>query len=226
MKGCVNVSEKIEVHQNILDKNERIAEENRIFFDKKGIFVFNVMSSPGAGKTTFIVETIKRLKDKYRIGVIEGDVSSKVDAERIASTGVPVVQVNTGGACHLDASMVQKAIKHLPMDNLDVLIIENVGNLVCPAEWRLGEHLKVVLLSIPEGDDKPIKYPLMFSSADILLLTKIDLFSYFNFNIEEVEKVVRGLNSDIKIMKISAITFEGFDEWLSEIERRIEEVRK
>ncbi|MCX7831915.1 MAG: hydrogenase nickel incorporation protein HypB [Actinobacteria bacterium] len=222
----MKMSERVEVHQNILDKNERIAEENRSLFEKKGIFVFNVMSSPGAGKTTFLVETIKRLKDKYRIGVIEGDVSSKVDAERIASTGVPVVQVNTGGACHLDASMIQKALTHLPIDNLDVLIIENVGNLVCPAEWRLGENLKVVLLSIPEGDDKPIKYPLMFSSADILLLTKIDLFSYFNFNIDQVEKIVRGLNSNIKIMKISSITFEGFDEWLNEIERRIEEVRK
>jgi hydrogenase nickel incorporation protein HypB len=221
----VRVSERIDVNAHILGRNDKIAEENRELFEKHNLFVFNVMSSPGAGKTTFLIETIGRLNDKYRIGVLEGDVASRVDAEKISKTGVPVVQINTGGACHLDASMIKKAAYHLPLSELDILIIENVGNLVCPAEWRLGEHLKVVLLSIPEGDDKPLKYPLMFSSADILILTKIDLLPYFNFNISEVEKIVRGLNPDIKIIKLSSTTGEGYDDWLNELEIRIAEVR-
>ncbi len=219
------MAEKIDVSAHVLGRNEEIAKENEELFRKRNLFVFNVMSSPGAGKTTFLVELIKRLKNRYRIGVVEGDVASHIDAERISEQGVPVVQVNTGGTCHLDASMVKKALEHLPLDELDVVIIENVGNLVCPAEWNLGEHLKIVLLSIPEGDDKPQKYPLMFSSGDILILTKIDLLPYFNFNIEHVEKIVRGLNPDIKIMKISSVTFEGYDEVISEIEKRIKEVR-
>lgn len=220
------MGEKIEVQERILSRNDAIAAENRQLFESRGLFVFNVMSSPGAGKTTFLVETIKRLKNKYRVGVVEGDVASKVDAEKISQTGVPVVQVNTGGACHLDASMIKKAIVHLPLDELDVLIIENVGNLVCPAEWNLGEHLKVVLLSVPEGDDKPVKYPQMFTAADILLLTKVDLLPYFNFRIDEVEKVVKGLNPEAKILKISSVTYEGYDEWIKELEERIREVRR
>lgn len=220
------MGERIDVQQNILEKNEKIALENEKLFKEKKLFVFNVMSSPGAGKTTFLMETINRLKDRYRIGVIEGDVASRVDAEKISATGVPVVQVNTGGACHLDASMISKALAHLPLDELDVIIIENVGNLVCPAEWKLGEHLKVVLLSIPEGDDKPIKYPLMFASADIVLLTKIDLLPFFKFDIDEVEKVIKGLNPNALILKISSVTFEGYEEWLNLLKSRIEEVRR
>lgn len=220
------MAERIDVSAHVLGRNEEIAKENEELFREKNLFVFNVMSSPGAGKTTFLVELIKRLKNRYRIGVVEGDVASRIDAERISEQGVPVVQVNTGGACHLDASMVKKALEHLPLDELDVVIVENVGNLVCPAEWNLGEHLKIVLLSIPEGDDKPQKYPLMFSSGDIMILTKIDLLPYFNFNIEHVKKVVRGLNPDIKIMKISSVTFEGYDEVIGEIEKRIKEVRE
>lgn len=213
--------ERVDIKENILGKNEAFAIENKRLFEEKKLFVMNVMSSPGAGKTTFLTETIKRLKDRYKIGVIEGDVASKIDAERISRTGIPVVQVNTGGACHLDASMVRKAAEHLPLDGLEIIIIENVGNLVCPAEWSLGENLKVVLLSVPEGDDKPIKYPLMFSSADVLLITKIDLLPHFNFNLKEVEKVVRGLNPSVKIIKMSSVTLEGYDEWIDELERRI-----
>lgn len=220
------MSERIDVQQNILERNEKIARENEEIFKQKKIFVFNVMSSPGAGKTTFLMETIKRLKEKYRIGVIEGDIASRVDAEKIGETGIPVVQINTGGACHLDASMISKALKHLPVDELDILIIENVGNLVCPAEWRLGENLKVVLLSVPEGDDKPLKYPLMFASADVLIITKIDLLPHFNFDLEQVRKVVSGLNPNVKIIKLSSVTFEGYDEWLDELESRIREVRQ
>lgn len=220
------MSERIDVNAHVLGRNDKIAGENRELFEKHNLFVFNVMSSPGAGKTTFLIETIGRLKGKYKIGVLEGDVASKIDAEKISKTGVPVVQINTGGACHLDASMIRKAASHLPLSELEVLIIENVGNLVCPAEWRLGEHLKVVLLSIPEGDDKPQKYPLMFSSADILILTKIDLLPYFNFNVKTVEKVVRGLNPNIKIFKISSTTGEGYDAWLEELKKRIAGVRR
>lgn len=216
--------ERVDIKENILGKNEAFAIENKKLFEEKKLFVMNVMSSPGAGKTTFLTETIKRLKDRYKIGVIEGDVASKIDAERISRTGIPVVQVNTGGACHLDASMVRKAAEHLPLDGLEIIIIENVGNLVCPAEWSLGENLKVVLLSVPEGDDKPIKYPLMFSSADVLLITKIDLLPHFNFNLKEVEKVVRGLNPSVKIIKMSSVTLEGYDEWIDELERRIKGV--
>lgn len=216
--------ERVDIKENILGKNEAFAIENKRLFEEKKLFVMNVMSSPGAGKTTFLTETIKRLKDRYKIGVIEGDVASKIDAERISRTGIPVVQVNTGGACHLDASMVRKAAEHLPLDELEIVIIENVGNLVCPAEWSLGENLKVVLLSVPEGDDKPIKYPLMFSSADVLLITKIDLLPHFNFNFKEIEKVVRGLNPSVKIIKMSSVTLEGYDEWIDELERRIKGV--
>jgi hydrogenase nickel incorporation protein HypB len=185
----------------------------------------NVMSSPGAGKTTFLVETIKRLKNRYAIGVVEGDVASQIDAERIRQTGVPVVQVNTGGACHLDAGMVARSLPHLPLDELDVVIIENVGNLVCPAEWNLGEHLKVTLLSIPEGDDKPLKYPLMFAEGDVLVLNKIDLLPYFSFDLEQVERTVRGFNPNVTIFKVSATRGDGLDEWLAFLGETIDQAR-
>lgn len=216
---------KINVVQDVLLRNTQIAEENRKVFKDNNLFVFNVMSSPGAGKTTFLVETISRIKDRFRIGVIEGDVASQIDAQRIKDTGVPVVQVNTGGACHLDASMVKKALIHLPLSELEVVIIENVGNLVCPAEWKLGEDLKVSLLSVPEGDDKPMKYPLMFTESDVLIINKIDLLPYFNFDIEQVEKVVKGYNPSINILKLSCITFDGFDSWIDYLIPKIEEAR-
>lgn len=217
--------EEIQVGVNILGKNDEIAAQNRKIFEDKNLFVMNVMSSPGAGKTTFLIETIKRISDRYRVGVIEGDVATHIDAERIKTAGAPVVQINTGGACHLDASMVSRALTHLPVDDLDVLIIENVGNLVCPAEWRLGEHMKVTILSIPEGDDKPAKYPLMFSEADVVILNKIDLLPHFNFDVAGVERVIRGLNPDVTILKLSSTTFEGFDSWIELLTGKIEEVR-
>lgn len=217
---------EIKVVQDVLGRNERIAEKNKKLFKEHGLFVFNVMSSPGAGKTTFLVETIERIKDKYRIGVVEGDVVSQIDAERIRETGVPVVQVNTGGSCHLDASMVARALTHLPLSELDVLIIENVGNLVCPAEWKLGEDLKVTILSIPEGDDKPMKYPLMFTEGDVLILNKIDLLPHFEFNIAQVEKTVKGFNPQVKIFRLSCRTLEGIDVWIEFLEEKIAEVPK
>lgn len=217
---------KVNVVQDVLQRNTRIAEENQKVFRDHNLFVFNVMSSPGAGKTTFLVETINHIKDSFRIGVIEGDVASQIDAERIKETGVHVVQVNTGGACHLDASMVKKALNHLPLSELEVVIIENVGNLVCPAEWKLGEDLKVSILSVPEGDDKPMKYPLMFTESDVLIINKIDLLSHFNFNIQQVEKIVKGFNPAIDIFRLSCITLDGFDSWLKFLIPKIEEVRR
>lgn len=217
---------KIDVAQDVLKRNNQIAEQNKKTFKDHNLFVFNVMSSPGAGKTTFLVETILRIKDRFRIGVIEGDVASQIDAKRIKETGVPVVQVNTGGACHLDASMVRKALQHLPLSELDVIIIENVGNLVCPAEWKLGEDLKVSMLSVPEGDDKPMKYPLMFTESDVLIINKIDLLPYFDFNIDEVEKIVRGFNPNINIFRLSCTTLDGFENWLKYLLSKIEEVRR
>lgn len=217
---------EIDVSEDVLGRNEKIAQENRKLFKEKNLFVFNVMSSPGAGKTTFLIETISRMVDKYRVGVVEGDVASKLDAERIRATGVPVIQINTGGACHLDASMVKKALAHLPVSELDVLVVENVGNLVCPAEWKLGEDLKVTILSVPEGDDKPTKYPLMFTAGDILVINKIDLLPHFDFNLKKVEKAVKGLNPDIKIFNVSSTRLDGFDEWMDYLFSVIEEVRK
>ncbi len=213
----------IPVVKDVLARNDTLADENRRRFDEHGVFVVNFMSSPGAGKTTFVIETIRRLRSDYRIGVIEGDVASQVDAERIRETGVPVVQVNTGGACHLDAAMVRRTLDHLSLDDLDVIIIENVGNLVCPAEWRLGEDMKVTLLSVPEGDDKPIKYPLMFTEADVLAVSKIDLLALSDFDMEVVEKTIHGLNPGVEILPVSCRTGEGLDRWERFLRRSIEE---
>lgn len=209
----------------MLGRNDELARANRELFAARNLFVMNVMSSPGAGKTTFLVEIIRRLADRYRIGVVEGDVASQIDAERIRETGVPVVQVNTGGACHLDAGMVSRALPHLPLDELDVVIVENVGNLVCPAEWDLGEHLKVTILSIPEGDDKPMKYPLMFTEGDVLVLNKIDLLPYFTFDLEQVERTVRGFNPNVTIFRVSATRGDGLEDWLSYLVATIDRTR-
>lgn len=209
----------------MLGRNDELARANRALFAARNLFVMNVMSSPGAGKTTFLVETIRRLADRYRVGVVEGDVASQIDAERIRETGVPVVQVNTGGACHLDAGMVSRALPHLPLDELDVVIVENVGNLVCPAEWDLGEHLKVTILSIPEGDDKPMKYPLMFTEGDVLVLNKIDLLPHFTFDLEQVERTVRGFNPNVTIFRVSATRGDGLEDWLSYLIATIDRTR-
>ena len=173
---------EIKVLKDILSANEQIAEGNRQLLDSKGVFAVNLMSSPGAGKTSLILETIKRLKGKTRIGVIEGDVSSSLDAEVVGKEGVPVLQINTGGTCHLDANMLSGALSNLPLSDIELLLIENVGNLICPAGFALGEHKKVLISSIPEGDDKPFKYPLMFHKADVVLINKIDLLPYLKFD--------------------------------------------
>jgi len=206
---------EIKVLKDILSANEQIAERNRRLLDSKGVFAINLMSSPGAGKTSLILETIKKLRGKVRIGVIEGDVSSSLDAERVSKKKVPVIQINTGGECHLDANMTSRALDNLALDDIELLLIENVGNLICTAEFQLGEHKKVVILSVPEGDDKPYKYPLMFHIADVVLVNKIDLLPYLKFDMEGFSKAVRGINQKVEIFPISCTTHQGIEEWIS-----------
>ncbi len=205
----------VEVITKILDANDRQAESNRAHFDQYGILAVNLMSSPGAGKTTLLEKTIEMLNDELKIGVIEGDLETNRDAERIKQKGVPAYQITTGQACHLDAFMVHEGIHHMPLEELDVVFVENVGNLVCPASYDIGTHLNVVLLSVPEGDDKPAKYPVMFKSADLLLITKIDLLPYFDFNIEKAVEETRKLNPKIDVITLSTKTGEGIDKWIN-----------
>ncbi|MGB9698998.1 MAG: hydrogenase nickel incorporation protein HypB [Thermodesulfobacteriota bacterium] len=206
---------KIAVVKNILEANERLAEENRRLFYERGLLVINLMSSPGAGKTSLLEKTILSLKDDLRFGVIEGDIQSTYDAERIEKTGAQVVQINTGGACHLDSNMIQEALKNMTLDNLDLLFIENVGNLVCPAEFNLGEDFKAMILSVTEGDDKPLKYPLMFRESQVLIINKIDLLPFCDCNVELIEKRARQINPQLAIFRLSCKTGEGLAEWTS-----------
>jgi hydrogenase nickel incorporation protein HypB len=204
---------KIPVLENILSANERLAAENARVLSGTGVLAVNVMASPGAGKTSLIVQTINTLGDRTRIGVIEGDIASRVDADTIEALGIPVVQINTGGTCHLDANMVQGALDQLPLDDLDLLIIENVGNLICPTDFALGEALKVMVASIPEGDDKPYKYPAMFAAVDAIVINKIDLLPYVDFDLEGFRKLVTGLNTDVQVFEVSCKTGEGVKAW-------------
>ena len=206
---------EIKVVKDILGANEQIAERNQQLLDSKNVFAVNLMSSPGAGKTSLILETIKRLRGKTQIGVIEGDVSSSLDAEVIDREGVPVIQINTGGGCHLDANMTYSALGNLPLQDIDLLLIENVGNLICPAEFALGEHKKVLVSSTPEGDDKPFKYPLMFHKVDAVLINKIDLLPYLKFDTEAYSRAVKGINEKVEIFPISCATDQGIDQWVS-----------
>ncbi len=206
---------EIKVLKDILSANEQIAERNRQLLDSKGVFAVNLMSSPGAGKTSLILGTIRKLKGKTRIGVIEGDVSSSLDAETIGKESVPVIQINTGGGCHLDANMLSNALDNVPLQDIELLLIENVGNLICPAEFALGEHKKVLVSSIPEGDDKPFKYPLMFSKVDAVLLNKVDLLPYLNFDTQSFSQAVSGINEKVEIFQLSCATGQGIQEWAS-----------
>ena len=215
----------IRVEADLLASNEAAAQHNRRHFIAHGVYVINVMSAPGAGKTTLLERTIERLGRRYRIGVIEGDVQAREDADRIARHGVPVEQINTGGACHLDGRRVHEILDHFDLDVLDLLIIENVGNLVCPAEFDLGEHDKVMLLSVTEGDDKPLKYPLMFHVARVLLLNKVDLLPHLDFDVDRALHDARALNLDLEVFEVSARTGEGIDGWIAWLERRIERAR-
>ncbi len=212
---------EIKVLRNILEANEAIARENARLFKDKGVFVINVMSSPGAGKTSFILRTLERLKDDFKVAVIEGDIASKVDAEKIQEQGAPAVQINTGGACHLDANMIKNALNLLNLDDIDLLIIENVGNLVCPAEFNLGEDLKLMILSTPEGDDKPLKYPQMFTLCSVLVLNKIDLLNQTNFNLRKVRESAAKLNANLQIFEVSCTTGRGIDNWVTWLKNKL-----
>jgi len=214
---------KLEVLKNITSANDAIAAQNTRVLDKHGILAINLMSSPGSGKTSLILKTIEHFKGGLRLAVIEGDVASKIDADKIDKQGVPVVQINTGGSCSLEAHMVTSALDKLPLERADILLIENVGNLICPAEFTLGEHKKVVISSIPEGDDKPLKYPLMFTEADALVINKIDLLPHFEFDVTKFRKAVKGLNPTIEVFEVSCKTGVGIPVWCSWI---ADELRK
>ena len=204
---------KVPIIERIMGANDTQAADNRRAFDRHGIHVINIMASPGAGKTSLILETIKRLKDEIRIAAIEGDLASTVDTDKVKASGVPAVQINTGGGCHLDANQVARSLSDLPMDDLDLVFIENVGNLVCPAGFALGEHTRLVISSVPEGDDKPYKYPKMFANVDALVINKIDLIPFLPFDIEAYADLVRGINPEIEVFAVSCVSGEGMDAW-------------
>jgi hydrogenase nickel incorporation protein HypB len=208
----------LDLNQSLLQKNERLAERNRGFFQAKKLLVLNVVSSPGSGKTTFLRETAIRLAGRLRVGVIVGDLATDNDAARLKTAGIPVIQITTGTVCHLDAEMVAQAAQQLDLDQLDVLIIENVGNLVCPADYDLGEDLRVVLLSTTEGEDKPLKYPPMFHSADIVIVTKRDLAVAAGFDREQALRNLSRISHHAQILEVSAKTGEGMAEWLTYLE--------
>jgi hydrogenase nickel incorporation protein HypB len=212
---------KIPVVKKILEANERIAEENRRLFEKSDVFVINLVSGPGAGKTTLLERTIEGLKDQLRLGVVEGDIQSTLDAERVAAPGVPVVQINTGGTCHLDGNMIREALDKLDLGGLDVLMVENVGNLVCPVEFDIGEHCKVMLLSVAEGDDKPLKYPLIFHESRLLLINKMDLLPYVDFNVEKMREESLRINPNLEIIEISCKTRDGLPSWFDWLKEKV-----
>jgi len=206
---------KINVMQDVLQANDRIAEENRRIFQKNHNLVLNLMSSPGAGKTSLLEKTAGLLQGKLRLGVIVGDLETTRDADRISKYNVPAIQLTTGNACHLDANMVSYALPHLKLDEIDILVVENVGNLVCPAEFIVGEDFKIMILSVTEGDEKPLKYPMMFHESKLMLINKIDLVQYTNFNVEEAKANARKINPDIDIIEISCTKGTGLDEWVT-----------
>ncbi len=212
---------EIEVERRVLEANDRLAAQNRRDFAARGVFTINVMSSPGAGKTTLLERTVEALKNDLGLAVIEGDVQTSRDAERIAEHDVQVVQINTRGACHLDASMVGRAAEALDLEGVDLLIIENVGNLVCPAEFDLGEAVKVMLLSTPEGEDKPAKYPLMFRLSQVLIINKIDLLPHLDFSLARVREEVASIQPHMEIFEVSALTGQGLEGWLDWLKRKI-----
>ena len=218
---------KVEIGKKILNKNEICAIENKSLLTEKKKLCLNMISSPGSGKTTILVRTINDLKEKIKVGVIEGDIQTDIDAERIKATGAPAVQINTEGACHLSATQISAALKQLPMSDLDLILIENVGNLVCPSAFELGENGKVVVLSVAEGDDKPAKYPAIFAKSKALLINKIDLLEggHVEFDMERATSDARKLNKTIEIFPLSAKTGAGMSDWCDWLIRSVEKSR-
>jgi hydrogenase nickel incorporation protein HypB len=217
---------EIRIGEDLRDQNEAIAAENREMLREKRIVTINLMSAPGAGKTSLLLRTIPLLEGKRAVGVIEGDIQTSTDADRIATLGVPVYQIQTGGACHLDAAMVHSALHQLDLDSIDLLFVENVGNLVCPAEFDLGEDARVMLLSVSEGDDKPKKYPLMFHESRCLLVNKIDLAPHVSFDMAKARREALEINPKLEIIEISCATGAGLDRWVSWIDSLVESARR
>lgn len=216
----------IDVKEDILADNEAMALALRTRLKEKGLFLVNLMASPGAGKSSLLLNTAKRLPETIRMGVLEADIESAVDGEKMAAAGLPVVQLRTGGFCHLDVTMVEAGLKEMPMDTLDLLFIENVGNLVCPAEFDTGAHLNMMVTSIPEGDDKPLKYPLMFSVCHIIVVNKTDMQALSDFDLERFTQAVRRVNPNAKILPLSCRTGEGFDIWMAALKEKIQEFQQ
>ena len=214
---------KIKIEKKILSENEKISIQNSFNFAQRNILCLNMISSPGSGKTTILARTINNIKDKVKVGVIEGDIQTDIDARRIKETGAPVIQINTEGACHLSAEQISTGLKILPIDNLDLVIIENVGNLVCPSAFELGEWGKIVVLSVAEGDDKPAKYPSIFAKAKAMIINKIDLLEHVDFDIEKAKKDATIFNKDLKIFPLSARSGQGMDQWNNWV---IEQIQK
>jgi len=212
---------EIQVMKNILGENDRTAAENQALFKEKGVYVLNLMGSPGAGKTSLLEKTMEFLKDEIPMAVIEGDLFTSRDAERIEKHGVPVIQINTAGGCHLDAPMVQKTAQKLDLDKLELLIVENVGNLVCPAEFAVGEDEKAVVLSVTEGDDKPMKYPLIFKESAIALLNKVDILPYTNFDLAQAKEDITTLHPGMQVLELSCTTGQGIAEWCTWLRNRV-----
>ena len=215
----------IELEADILKANERLAMENKELLRRHGVKAIDVMGAIGSGKTSLIEKMVQALKGRYRMAAFKGDLTTTIDAELIGRHGVEVVAINTGKECHLDANLVRKALQKISLDNLDLLFIENVGNLICPAEFALGEHKRVMLLSLPEGDDKPHKYPLMFTETDVVLINKIDLLPYLDFNVGAFHKVVTGLNPDVTVLQVSCKTGQGLEGWFRWLEEQIKETK-
>ena len=209
------MSTRVSVVENILSANDRLAARNREQLDAAGVFAINLMASPGAGKTSLIIRTVEALRDDFRIGAVDGDIATTLDADRIAALGIPAVQVNTGGACHLDAVMLQEALPQLSLEELDLLIVENVGNLVCPASFELGVHRKVLIASVPEGDDKPYKYPVMYRGVDAVILNKTDVLDAFDFDVDYFHRGVEALNPGLTFLPMSCKTGDGVGAWLA-----------
>jgi len=212
---------RIPVVQNILSANAALASDVRERLDASGVFALNMMASPGAGKTSFITATIRALGDRLRVAYVDGDIETTIDAERVDALGVPVVQINTGGACHLDANMLSLALPQLPLDQVDLLIVENVGNLVCPAEFELGTHLNVLIASIPEGADKPYKYPTMYRGVDVLIVNKMDLLPYVPFDLGYFKRGVEVLSPGLTTFEVSCTTGDGIRAWVEWLKERV-----
>ncbi len=216
---------QIDIHQPILGKNDELAARNRERFAEHKVFVLDLLASPGSGKTSTILATIDALRDEFNIAVIEGDIASSVDAEKIKAQGIAAVQINTGGACHLESDMIRRAVDVLDLERLDLIIIENVGNLVCPTDFDLGENMKAMILSVPEGDDKPLKYPGVFQAAEAIVLNKVDTMPVFDFNRDEFYEAVGRLNPAAPVFEIAATKGTGIEEWATWLAERIRSVQ-